>query len=168
MAVIALVALVVIGPKDLPRAMRTVGHWVRKIRLVARDFQSNLDDMIRESELDEARKAVESTNAIRNPGKAIKDAIDPEGEIDKEAKSIQSDAAEAEREVKSAGKEDTAPKQTFSSSVPAGQPAASKPKPEPKPESKPEAKPEPKADEAGDSAVASGKPEADGASKKTA
>jgi sec-independent protein translocase protein TatB len=99
MAVVALIALVVIGPKDLPGAMRTVGHWVRKIRLVARDFQSNLDDMIRESELDEARKAVETTKAIRNPAKALKDSIDPEGELEKEAKDLEKDAAETKAEA---------------------------------------------------------------------
>jgi sec-independent protein translocase protein TatB len=99
MAVIALIALVVIGPKDLPGAMRTVGHWVRKIRMVARDFQSNLDDMIRESELDEARKAVETTKAIRNPSKALKDAVDPEGELEKEAKDLERDAAETKAEA---------------------------------------------------------------------
>lgn len=99
MAVIALIALVVIGPKDLPGAMRTVGHWVRKIRMVARDFQSNLDDMIRESELDEARKAVETTKAIRNPGKALKDTIDPEGDLEKEAKDLEKDAAETKAEA---------------------------------------------------------------------
>ncbi len=99
MAVIALVALVVIGPKDLPGAMRTVGHWVRKIRLVARDFQSNLDDMIRESELDDARKAIESTKSITNPGKALKDTIDPTGDLDKEAKDLEKDARDVTREA---------------------------------------------------------------------
>src|SRR6478672_10100629 len=54
--VIALVALVVIGPKDLPRVMRTVGHWVGKARGAARHFRSGIDAMIRESELEEMEK----------------------------------------------------------------------------------------------------------------
>ncbi|GAA4819944.1 hypothetical protein GCM10023232_16180 [Sphingosinicella ginsenosidimutans] len=54
--VIALVALVVIGPKDLPRVMRTVGHWVGQARGMARHFRSGFDAMIRESELEEMEK----------------------------------------------------------------------------------------------------------------
>ena len=54
--VIAIVALVVIGPKDLPRAMRTVGHWVGRARGMARHFRSGIDTMMRESELEEMEK----------------------------------------------------------------------------------------------------------------
>ena len=45
---VAIVALLVIGPKDLPKAMRFVGHWVGKARGVARQFRSGIDTMIRE------------------------------------------------------------------------------------------------------------------------
>jgi sec-independent protein translocase protein TatB len=51
--VIAVVALVVIGPKDLPRVMRTVGHWVGRARGMARHFRSGVDTMMREAELEE-------------------------------------------------------------------------------------------------------------------
>ncbi|QPQ54042.1 twin-arginine translocase subunit TatB [Allosphingosinicella flava] len=54
--IIALVALVVIGPKDLPRVMRTVGHWVGRARGMARHFRSGIDTMIREAELEEMEK----------------------------------------------------------------------------------------------------------------
>jgi sec-independent protein translocase protein TatB len=54
--VVALVALVVIGPKDLPKVMRTVGHWVGRARDMARHFRSGIDTMIRESELEEMEK----------------------------------------------------------------------------------------------------------------
>jgi sec-independent protein translocase protein TatB len=50
---VALVALIVIGPKDLPKAMRFVGHWVGKARAVARQFRSGFDSMVREAELAE-------------------------------------------------------------------------------------------------------------------
>ena len=53
MLVVAIVALVVIGPKDLPRVMRTVGEWVGRARGMARHFRSGIDTMIRESELEE-------------------------------------------------------------------------------------------------------------------
>ena len=50
---IAVVALVVIGPKDLPNVMRTVGKWVGTARGMARHFRSGLDTMMREAELEE-------------------------------------------------------------------------------------------------------------------
>jgi sec-independent protein translocase protein TatB len=53
---VAAVALVVIGPKDLPKAMRIVGKWVGKARGVARQFRSGFDQMVRESELAEMEK----------------------------------------------------------------------------------------------------------------
>src|SRR3546814_19516261 len=54
--IVALVALVVIGPKDLPRVMRTVGHWVGKAQGMARHFRSGLDTMMREAELSAMEK----------------------------------------------------------------------------------------------------------------
>ena len=52
----AVIALVVIGPKDLPKAMRALGHWMGKVRGVARHFRAGIDTMIRESELAEMEK----------------------------------------------------------------------------------------------------------------
>src|ERR671913_1850879 len=54
--IVALVALVVIGPKDLPRVMRTVGHWVGRAKGMARHFRSGIDTMMREAELEEMEK----------------------------------------------------------------------------------------------------------------
>lgn len=59
---VAVVALVVIGPKDLPRAMRVVGQWVAKARGMARHFRSGFDNMIRESELEEMEKKWKEEN----------------------------------------------------------------------------------------------------------
>jgi sec-independent protein translocase protein TatB len=53
LAMIAVVALVVIGPKDLPRVMRVVGKWTGKARAMAKHFRAGFDDMLRESELQE-------------------------------------------------------------------------------------------------------------------
>jgi sec-independent protein translocase protein TatB len=91
MAVIALLALIIIGPKDLPRVLRAMGQWVRKARSLTREFQSGLDDMIREADLDEAKKAVE-TGKNFNVKKAVKDSVDPTGELEEEGKSIEKDA----------------------------------------------------------------------------
>ena len=60
--IVAVVALVVIGPKDLPRVMRTVGHWVGRARGMARHFRSGIDTMIRESELEEMEKRWQAEN----------------------------------------------------------------------------------------------------------
>ncbi|HEX8217498.1 MAG TPA: Sec-independent protein translocase protein TatB [Allosphingosinicella sp.] len=54
--IVAIVALIVIGPKDLPNVMRTVGHWVGRARGMAKHFRSGIDTMIRESELEEMQK----------------------------------------------------------------------------------------------------------------
>lgn len=64
---VAVVALLVIGPKDLPRAMRFVGKWVGKARGVARQFRSGIDTMIRESELADMEKqwAAENERIMR-------------------------------------------------------------------------------------------------------
>jgi sec-independent protein translocase protein TatB len=64
---VAVVALLVIGPKDLPKAMRFVGKWVGKARGVARQFRSGFDAMVRESELAEMEKqwAAENERIMR-------------------------------------------------------------------------------------------------------
>ena len=58
--VIAVVALVVIGPKDLPVMMRKLGQYMAKLRGMASEFRASFDEMARQSELDELRKEVEA------------------------------------------------------------------------------------------------------------
>lgn len=60
---VAIVALLVIGPKDLPKAMRFVGQWVGRARGVARQFRSGFDAMVREAELAEMEKKWAEENA---------------------------------------------------------------------------------------------------------
>ncbi|WP_137861208.1 MULTISPECIES: Sec-independent protein translocase protein TatB [unclassified Sphingomonas] len=61
--VVAIVALIVIGPKDLPKAMRFVGKWFGKARAVTRQFRSGFDAMVREAELAELEKQWAAENA---------------------------------------------------------------------------------------------------------
>ncbi len=61
--IIAVVALVVIGPKDLPRAMRTIGNFVARARGMARHFRTGFDTMIREAELEEMDQKWKADNA---------------------------------------------------------------------------------------------------------
>jgi sec-independent protein translocase protein TatB len=65
--VVAIAALIFIGPKDLPRAMHFVGKWVGKARGVARQFRSGIDSMVREAELAELEKqwAAENERIMR-------------------------------------------------------------------------------------------------------
>ena len=53
---VAVLALIFIGPKDLPQALRTVGRWVGQVRGMARHFTSGIESMIREAELEEMEK----------------------------------------------------------------------------------------------------------------
>jgi len=82
MALILLVALIVIGPKDLPRVARTVGQWVGKGRAMAREFQRALEDMAREAELDKVKSEIEKAGRT-DIGKTIEKSIDPSGELSK-------------------------------------------------------------------------------------
>jgi sec-independent protein translocase protein TatB len=77
--IIGAVALVVIGPKELPNALKTFAYWMKQARKMAREFHSGVDDMIRQAELDDARKAVE--DARRNIGKQIENSVDPTGDV---------------------------------------------------------------------------------------
>lgn len=86
MAIVALVALLVIGPKDLPKAMRVVGHWVGRARGVARQFRAGFDNMVREAELEEMEKkwAAENERIMReHPMPAAEHPIAPaaQGEL---------------------------------------------------------------------------------------
>ncbi len=92
MAVIALIALVVIGPNELPKAMRSLAKWTRKARSMAREFQSGIDDMVRDADLDEARKAVESAKSF-DFGKAVEETVDPTGTLRDDAKELENEMA---------------------------------------------------------------------------
>ena len=60
--VIGAVALIVIGPKDLPRALRTVGNFTGKIRRMAAEFQGQFNEAMREAELDDVKKQLQGVN----------------------------------------------------------------------------------------------------------
>ncbi len=64
MLVIGVIAIVVIGPRDLPKMLKTVGGWVRKARATVRELQTGIEDMAREAELDEVKKSVESATRV--------------------------------------------------------------------------------------------------------
>jgi sec-independent protein translocase protein TatB len=65
MLLVLVVALVVVGPKDLPRLMRKMGQWTAKARGMADQFRRSFDDMARQSELDELRKELDELRNAR-------------------------------------------------------------------------------------------------------
>jgi len=77
---IGVVALVFIGPKDLPKALRVAGFWVRKARTLSREFQSSVEQMIREAELDEMRQELKKATEI-DLDKEFRQTIDPTGSL---------------------------------------------------------------------------------------
>ena len=139
--IVAVLVIIVIGPKDLPDAMRTVAAWVRKARSLAHEFQGGLDDMMREAELDDVKKQFESTKDFNIAGE-IESAIDPTGDFsdDLDMTDIEADLDAAARteapeskptESKSA-ESDTAESKTPESKTPESKTPESK-----TPESKP-------------------------------
>ncbi len=92
MAVIALVALLLFGPKELPNALRTGAKWLKQGRKLAREFQNSVDQLVREAELEDAKKLVTAAKQGRL-GNEIGKAIDPEGEI---KKAVDADAVKRE------------------------------------------------------------------------
>jgi sec-independent protein translocase protein TatB len=76
LVLIGVVALVVIGPKDLPRVMRQAGQWMTKAKDMARQFRSGFDSMVQEAELDEMREAARKTAmAVTDPMADMRAAI---------------------------------------------------------------------------------------------
>jgi len=82
MVFVAIIAVLVIGPKDLPRAIATIGKYIRKARGLARDFQSGIDDLAKEAELDDIKKSVQGDGDF-NLSKQIEDAVNPTGDFEK-------------------------------------------------------------------------------------
>src|SRR5260370_35352264 len=61
---IAVVALVVIGPKELPGLLRTWGKWMAQMRGMAAEFRGHVDEMVRQSELDQGKKQLEGSSGL--------------------------------------------------------------------------------------------------------
>ena len=77
---IALVAIIVVGPKDLPMMMRRLGQFVAKGRALAGEFRAAFDDIARQTELEELRKEIED---LKNTN-AVKEAADELSEFERE------------------------------------------------------------------------------------
>ena len=134
--IVAILAIIVIGPKDLPRAVRTVMRAIRKLRSMAGEFQSGLDEVAREAELDDIRREANKI-AHYDVTKEIKDNLDPDGEIEKaadldgavretmtEAKTTSAEAARSGAEDPVTAAPPPTPSEPVTTAEPAPQPAA--------------------------------------------
>lgn len=88
--VIAVVAIIFIGPKELPHVVKTGTQWLRKAREMAREFQSGLDEMAREAELEDIKKEVQKATDVDIKGEITK-TIDPTGDLGKELTNVERD-----------------------------------------------------------------------------
>jgi sec-independent protein translocase protein TatB len=86
-AVIAVVAVVIIGPKDLPEAIRGVAKGVQKLRRMAGEFQQQADDLVREAKLDDVRSSIHEMKSTINDIRSfdikgqIEKAVDADGTV---------------------------------------------------------------------------------------
>ncbi|WAX93232.1 Sec-independent protein translocase protein TatB [Aminobacter sp. NyZ550] len=76
MLVIAIVMIVVVGPKDLPKMLRTMGRMTAKARSMAGDFQRQFNEALKEAELDDVKKSVDELRGL-NPAQQIRKQLNP-------------------------------------------------------------------------------------------
>jgi sec-independent protein translocase protein TatB len=133
---IAVVALVVIGPKELPGALRTLGQWMTKIRRMASEFQNQFQDAIREAELAELKKEVDDMAAKASSYTQYNPLEDVRKDIEKAAGDLPPFDAQAESGS-------TAPAPAVSEAATAAQiaPPAAEPTPAPEPTAPPAEEP---------------------------
>src|SRR5947199_3806208 len=74
LVIIGVVALIVIGPKELPGVLRSVGHWMGKIRRMASEFQGQFQEAMREAEMSDLKKHADDLN---NVTKSLTSGLDP-------------------------------------------------------------------------------------------
>lgn len=96
MAVIAVVALIVIGPRDLPRVLYTMGRWAGKARGMLRELQQGMEEIAREAELEDMKKKFEAARKL-DVKREIGNAIDPDGQMAKALDPIASGNREVPR-----------------------------------------------------------------------
>lgn len=78
--VVAIAALLVVGPKDLPKLMRTVGHWVRRARMMTGQFRAGFEQMMQEAEFQEERERIMKAHPNPEPAPTTVPPSPPPGE----------------------------------------------------------------------------------------
>ncbi len=86
MLVIGIVLIIVVGPKDLPKMLRNFGKTMSSMRKMAGDFQRQFNDALREAELDDVKKTVDTVRSM-NPASDIRKALNPLGKVGEDIRS---------------------------------------------------------------------------------
>ena len=116
--VVGAVALVVLGPKELPNALRTITNLTKSARRLAGEFQSGINEIVREAELEDARKAAQSMTK-GSISKAIEKAVDPTGEMKSSVSSLEKDV----KQISPVGPIPPAPSMAAPAAIAAPEPA---------------------------------------------
>lgn len=90
LGLIIVIAVLFLGPKELPHALRTLGRWVRRIRGMAREFQRHIDDVVREAELEEVRDGLKKARTM-DFGREIEKQVDPTGDLTRDLNAARKD-----------------------------------------------------------------------------
>ncbi|MET3612797.1 sec-independent protein translocase protein TatB [Rhizobium aquaticum] len=93
--VIAIVLIVVVGPKDLPPMLRAFGKMTKRLRVMAGEFRQQFDEALREAELDDVRQTFSDAQKL-NPVNSLKDALNPLRQMGNEIRSDIQNAAKSE------------------------------------------------------------------------
>lgn len=99
MLIVGLITIIVVGPKELPRVLRTVMGLVRKLRAMASEFQSGIDDLAREADLQDIKQSIENTASTDIAGEFEK-VVDPTGEVGKSVKELEGELKDDPRAAK--------------------------------------------------------------------
>ncbi|MER0239647.1 Sec-independent protein translocase protein TatB [Fulvimarina sp. MAC8] len=108
MMVVAVVLIVVVGPKDLPGMLRTFGRAMKQMRSMAGDFRKQFDEALKEAELDEVRKSVDDVRGL-DPRRQVREAMKPMKDIGDDIRSsVRSATQMPDNRVETAGKKPSA------------------------------------------------------------
>ena len=105
--VIAVIALLLIGPKELPSMLRTMGKWIGTARNLASEFRGHVDDMVKQADLDEIKKTIDTNTVLDLPG------VDPmkeiKGQVDAGIAEAQAEMAQAKAAIDASTSDAEAP-----------------------------------------------------------
>ena len=115
---IIMLALLIIGPKDLPLAIRTITHWIRKARSLAEEFRYNLDDIATQAEIDKVKTDLVADTGFADMKTEIEESLkaetDPHGDLDTSIQSFRN-SIDNHESLKIASSEDNRSSQADSS-----------------------------------------------------
>lgn len=109
--VIALILIIVVGPKELPSMLRTFGRMATRLRGMANEFRGQFDQALREAELDDVRKGLSEVNKL-NPTNSLREAINPLRQLGQDIKSDLQKATDLKPDALVAKPEDKVPEPT--------------------------------------------------------